>query len=103
MTKPSEEYNKRTFVEFILEPLYKLCVNVITREKTELESLLASLGVYLKNSDYKIDTKPLLKLVLKKYYGNCSSAIDCVVEYVPNAKVGTQKKVEMYYQGVEKD
>ena len=55
MTKPSEEFNKRTFVEFVLEPLYKLSVHVITKEKTELESLLASLGVYLKKSDYKID------------------------------------------------
>lgn len=103
MTKPSEEFTKRTFVEFVLEPLYKLCVNVITKEKDELEPLLASLNVYLKKSDYKIDTKPLLKLVLKKYFGNSSSVIDSIVEYVPNAKVGTQTKVEMYYQGVEKE
>ncbi len=103
MTKPTQEYSKRTFVEFVLEPLYKLCVNVITREKVELESILASLGVFLKKSDFKIDTKPLLKLVLRKYYGNCSSVIDCIVEYIPNAKIGTERKVDMYYQGAEKE
>jgi U5 small nuclear ribonucleoprotein component len=84
-------------VEFVLEPLYKLCVNVISKEKEELEPVLASLGVYLKKSDFRIDTKPLLKLVLKRYFGNCSPVIDSIVEYVPNVKKGTEIKVDMYY------
>jgi U5 small nuclear ribonucleoprotein component len=89
MPKASEQFNKRTFVEFILEPLYKLCVGVISKERTDLEPMLMSLGVTLKKSEYKMDTKPLLRLVLRKYYGNSSAVVDSVVEFVPNVRIGT--------------
>ena len=36
ITKPSKEYTKRTFVEFILEPLYKLLSRSLSHEKEEL-------------------------------------------------------------------
>jgi U5 small nuclear ribonucleoprotein component len=72
-------------------------VNAISKEKEDLEPLLASLGVYLKKSEFRMDTKPFLKLVLKRYFGNSSPVIDSIVEHIPNAKIGTEKKVDMYY------
>ena len=33
VAKPSKEYAKRTFVEFILEPLYKIFSHTVSKEK----------------------------------------------------------------------
>jgi len=50
-------------VEFILEPIYKIFSHVVSKEKEKLKPVLNKLGVYLKNVDFKMDIKPLLKLV----------------------------------------
>lgn len=80
----SAKATKRTFVEFILEPFYKICSMVVSKERDILEPFLANLGVYLKKSEYKIDTRPLLKLVLLRYFGNTAPLIDMVVAKIPN-------------------
>jgi len=63
MNKPTKDFSKRVFVEFILEPIYKIFSHVVSKEKEKLKPVLNKLGVYLKNSDFKMDIKPLLKLV----------------------------------------
>lgn len=70
MSKPTKEFNKRVFVEFILEPIYKVFSHVVSKEKDELKPVLGKLGIFLKNSDYKLDIKPLLKLVFSTFFGN---------------------------------
>jgi len=57
------ESGKRTFVEFILEPLYKMYSYVLGSEGSELQSVLDELGVKLKRDQYNLDAKPMLKLV----------------------------------------
>ena len=63
MNKPTKDFSKRVFVEFILEPIYKIFSHVVSKEREKLKPVLNKLGVYLKNSDFKMDIKPLLKLV----------------------------------------
>ena len=58
----------RTFVQFILEPLYKIFGQVASKDKDDLEPFLHQIGVHLKKSEYKMDTKPLLRLVLGMYF-----------------------------------
>ena len=57
----------RTFVQFILEPLYKIMGYALSEEKDELEPILESLNIVLKANDYKMDPKPLLKLICSKF------------------------------------
>ena len=70
MSKPSKEFTKRCFVEFILEPIYKIVSHVVSKEKIELKPILSKLGVYLNNQDYKMDINPLVKLVFTTFFGN---------------------------------
>ena len=37
LNKPTKEFDKRTFVQFILEPLYKIMGYTISYEKKDLE------------------------------------------------------------------
>lgn len=70
MNKPTKDYSKRCFVDFILDPVYKIFSHVVAKEKDELRPFLSKLGIYLKSSDFKMDIKPLLKLVFKTFFGN---------------------------------
>lgn len=62
---------------------------------------MAKLGIYLKKDDFKKDTKDLLSYVCANFFGNTSPIVDMVVKFVPNARVGTANKVNMYYTGKE--
>jgi U5 small nuclear ribonucleoprotein component len=58
----------RSFVHFILEPFYKMVSLTLTQDRGEMERLLkyelGGLEKKFKASDFEMDVKPLLKLVL---------------------------------------
>jgi U5 small nuclear ribonucleoprotein component len=97
--KPNENAQNRSFIEFILDPLYKLIGYTISEEKQKLEGLLTSLNIFIKNSEYKLDPKPLLKLICSKFFGHVSAFVDSVYDCVVNSKEGSLIKVEQNYKG----
>ena len=88
----------RSFVYFILEPFYKIVSNTISNEKNELMPILKKLGIYLNKKDYNLDIKPLLKLVLTRFFGSVSCLVDSMVEHFKNAVEGTKVKVQNNYR-----
>ena len=90
---PSNMTLQRSFVEFILEPLYKIMGYTVSEDKDSLEVILAKIGISLKNSEYKLDPKPLLKLVCNKFYGQVHSLVDMITEKVVNTEEGAKIKV----------
>jgi U5 small nuclear ribonucleoprotein component len=59
MKKPTKFHSQRVFVQFILEPLYKIMTHSVSHEKPELEKILSTLGIYLRNEIYRMNTKDL--------------------------------------------
>lgn len=51
---------ERSFVHFLLEPLYKIYSQVIGEHKKSVEATLSELGVTLPNAAYKLNVRPLL-------------------------------------------
>ena len=97
--KGTEERSKRSFVNFILEPIYKLYSHTISESPEDLKETLATLNIYLKPSQYKADAKVLLNLVCAQFFGPASGFVDMVVEHIPSPVEGAQKKLEQYYTG----
>ena len=97
--KGSEERSKRTFVNFVLEPIYKLYSHTISESSEDLRQLLSKLGIELKPSQYKANAKDLLKMVCAQFFGPCDGFVDMVVEHIPSAEAGAKKKAEKYYTG----
>lgn len=64
---------ERSFVTFILEPLYKLTATVVGEHPKTIERVLGEeFGVFLKSSSYSQDVKPLLKEVsVCVFWGSC--------------------------------
>lgn len=97
--KGTEERSKRTFVNFVLEPIYKLYSHTISESPEDLKETLATLGIYLRPSQYKTDAKDLLSLVCGQFFGGAEGFVDMVVEHVPSPAEGAKKKLDLYYTG----
>ncbi|KAI9880134.1 MAG: hypothetical protein M1830_005163 [Pleopsidium flavum] len=97
--KGMEERSKRTFVNFVLEPIYKLYSHTISESPEDLRETLATLGIHLKPSQYKTDAKILLRLVCEQFFGFAEGFVDMIVEHVPSPTEGAKKKLDRYYTG----
>lgn len=98
--KPPQLGAERSFVTFILEPLYKLTSTVVGEHPKTIERVLGEeFGVYLKSSAYSQDVKPLLKEVCSRVFGASSGLVDMLVQHIPSSKVATASKVARLYTG----
>ena len=93
--KQSDPEQNRTFVHFILEPLYKLYSQVLSEETDSLKDTLKGLGINLKPVMYKMDVRPLLKAVLDQFFGPAVGLVDMIVEHIPSPIGGAPVKVSM--------
>eukprot|EP00798_Chlamydomonas_sp_ICE-L_P019957 gene19957-26665_t len=89
----------RSFVQFILEPLYKIYSTIVGEHPKNIENLLSEFGVYLRTAAYGMDTKPLLKEACSKVMGNAHGVVDMLVQHCPSSKRATARKVLHDYTG----
>lgn len=97
--KGVEEGAKRSFVKFVLEPIYKLYSHTISESPEDLKETLASVGVILKPSQLKTDAKVLLNLVCEQFFGPATGFVDMALQHIPSPSAGAQKKLDRYYTG----
>ena len=97
--KGVEEQSKRTFVKFVLEPIYKLYSHTISESPADLKEILKTLGIFLKPSQYKSNAKDLLKTVCAQFFGGAEGFVDMVVEHIPSPVEMAEKKLAQYYTG----
>uniref|UniRef100_K3WMC9 Tr-type G domain-containing protein n=1 Tax=Globisporangium ultimum (strain ATCC 200006 / CBS 805.95 / DAOM BR144) TaxID=431595 RepID=K3WMC9_GLOUD len=90
----------RSFVLFILEPLYKLYSKVLGEDPHQLAQSLRSLGIRLRKEELNLNPRPLLKLVLAQFVGNAATGfVDMVVRHVPSPLETAKTKVAELYSG----
>ncbi|KIM70109.1 hypothetical protein SCLCIDRAFT_101752 [Scleroderma citrinum Foug A] len=89
----------RSFVHFVLDPLYKLYSHVLSEDTEDLKKTLAELNIILKPVMYKMDVRPLLKVALDQFFGSATGLVDMMVEHIPSPVSGAISKVERSYTG----
>jgi U5 small nuclear ribonucleoprotein component len=94
--KAADPEQSRTFVHFILDPLYKLYSHVLSEDTEDLKSTLASLNISLKPIMYKMDVRPLLKAILDQFFGPATGLVDMIAEHIPSPLQGTTSKVWVF-------
>ncbi|KAH0982298.1 hypothetical protein GBA52_009475 [Prunus armeniaca] len=97
--KPPVDGGERSFVEFVLEPLYKIYSQVIGEHKKSVEATLAEFGVTLSNAAYKLNVRPLLRLACSSVFGSASGFTDMLVQHIPSPKDAATRKVDHIYTG----
>jgi 116 kDa U5 small nuclear ribonucleoprotein component len=99
--KAADPESPRTFVRFVLEPLYRLYSQVLSEETDNLKDTLAELNIHLKPVMYKMDVRPLLKAVLDQFFGPATGLIDMIVEWIPDPADSAATKVSFVsYQSI---
>ncbi len=89
----------RSFVEFVLEPLYKVYAQVLGEEPAALADTLAPLGVRLTAAERHLDPAPLLKLVLSRLLGGPAAFVDMVTAHLPSPADAAAATVARAYAG----
>jgi len=97
--KPAHGSAQRSFVEFILEPLYKLFSHVVGDVDTCLPTLCSELGVRLTKEESKMNIRPLLRLVCSRFLGNFTGFTDMCVQHIPSPTENSKSKVDQIYSG----
>ncbi|PLN75512.1 putative U5 snRNP component [Aspergillus taichungensis] len=97
--KGVEENAQRTFVKFVLEPIYKIYSHTISESPDDLKETLANVGINLKPSQLKSDAKVLLNLVCEQFFGPANGFVDMIVGHIPSPVEGSQKMLDRYYTG----
>lgn len=96
---PPDDETPRTFVQFILEPLYKLYSQIVGEDPDVLRRTLEEVGVQLKKAEYNLDARPLLKLALSKFFGPPTGLVSMIVEHIPSPVAAAKTKIEHCYSG----
>jgi 116 kDa U5 small nuclear ribonucleoprotein component len=89
----------RTFVDFILQPIYKVYAHTLGQDNDALASTLAPLGVTLTREAERLDSRPLLKTVFRQFLGDPAGVVDMLVAHIPNPAAGNAVKVDVAYSG----
>lgn len=70
---------------------------MLSEDTDALRETLASLKITLKPVIYKMDVRPLLKVVLDQFFGNSTGLVDVIVEHIPSPVKNAANKVSLYY------
>ncbi|XP_056608487.1 116 kDa U5 small nuclear ribonucleoprotein component [Triplophysa dalaica] len=97
--KAPSSNSQRSFVEFVLEPLYKILSQVVGDVDTSLPRVLDELGIHLTKEELKLNIKPLLRLVCNRFFGEFTGFVDMCVQHIPSPEGGAKAKIEHTYTG----
>uniref|UniRef100_A0A8C2DJE3 116 kDa U5 small nuclear ribonucleoprotein component n=1 Tax=Cyprinus carpio TaxID=7962 RepID=A0A8C2DJE3_CYPCA len=88
--KAPNSNSQRSFVEFILEPLYKILSQVVGDVDTSLPRVLDELGIHLTKEELKLNIRPLLRLVCNRFFGEFTGFVDMCVQHIPSPQGGAR-------------
>lgn len=91
----------RSFVEFILEPLYKILAQVVGDVDSTLPRVLDELGIRLSKQEMRMNIRPLLRRVCMEFFGDSNAFVDMIVRHIPSPVANAEAKVRNVYTGPE--
>lgn len=97
--KPPHSSAQRSFVEFILEPMYKLFAQVVGDVDSTLLDTLAELNIRVTKEEMKCNIRPLLRLVCNRFLGDFSGFVNMCVEHIRSPLDNAKNKIDHIYTG----
>lgn len=98
-SKQKDNENKRSFVMYILDPIYKVFDAIMNFKKEEIDSLLLKIEVTLKHEDKDKDGKQLLKTVMRQWLPAGEALLQMIAIHLPSPVVAQKYRMEMLYEG----
>ncbi|VDO92428.1 unnamed protein product [Soboliphyme baturini] len=98
--KPPSSSSQRSFIEFILEPLYKIFSQVVGDVDFALPRIIDELGIRLAKKEQKLNIRSLLSLVCRRIFEDFTSFVDVVTTNIKSPVENARNKVTHNYTGV---
>lgn len=97
--KPASSDTPRSFVHWILQPLYKIFAQIVGDVDQCLTSLCTDLGIHVSKTEAKMNIRPLMRLICRRFFGDFTGFTEMCVQHVASPKSNSQTKVEQIYTG----
>ncbi|KAG5673773.1 hypothetical protein PVAND_003793 [Polypedilum vanderplanki] len=97
--KPAHNSAPRSFIEFILEPIYKLFAQVVGDVDGTLADTLAELNIRITKEEMKCNIRPLLRLICNRFFGDFTGFVDMCVEHILSPAGNSKNKIDHIYTG----
>lgn len=101
--KVKDDDNKRSFVMYVLDPIYKVFDAIMGYKADEIPKLLEKLKVVLKHEDKDKDGKNLLKVVMRTWLPAGEALLQMIAIHLPSPVVAQKYRMEMLYEGPHDD
>ncbi|PVU99753.1 hypothetical protein BB559_000429 [Furculomyces boomerangus] len=95
----ADSTTERSFIHFIMEPLYKLHAQVVGEDEESLRPVLEKLGINLKKKEYGMNVPWLLRRVMGLFFGPPYGFVDMVSNHIPSPVENAENKVRTLYTG----
>jgi len=97
--KPPTKTSERSFVEFIMEPLYKFFRLGIEEPDKQFLELAEKYKIKLTKEQKRLNVRPLLRISCSQLFGTFQSFVDMIVEFVPTPKYNAPSKCSRIWTG----
>jgi len=94
---------RRAYVQFILDPIYKLIDSIMKDETEKYNKMLKSLGIVMKGEERELKNKNLLKAVMRKFLPASDALLEMLVVHLPSPVKAQRYRVENLYEGDKDD
>lgn len=99
VSEPPSKISKRSFVEFILEPLYKFTRIIVEDPDIQFLELAQTYNIKLTKEQKRLNTRPLLKLACSQMFGTFEGLVDMIAEFIPTPKYNAPTKCPLIWTG----
>lgn len=93
----------RGFVMMILDPIYKLFDAIMKFKKEETIKLLAKLEIKMNMEELKLEGKPLMKQVMRKWLPAGDTLLQMITIHLPSPVTAQKYRMELLYEGPKDD
>ncbi|GJJ71265.1 elongation factor 2 [Entomortierella parvispora] len=94
---------ERSFVMFILNPIFKLMDAILTFKTEAWQAMLQKLEIKLSRAENELNGKALLKVVMNKFLPAKDALLEMSVLHLPSPVTAQKYRVETLYEGPMND
>jgi len=94
---------KRTFVQFIMDPIIKLVKNIMADKKEVVFKMSVHLGITFTNEEKELEGKGLMRCVFKKWIPAADALLEMIIMKLPSPKQAQAYRTSYLYEGPQDD
>jgi len=102
-TNQGDGKTRRGFCQFVLDPIFKVFDCVMNVKKDETTKLLEKLNIKLSVEERELESKPLLKAVMRRWLPAGDTLLQMICIHLPSPVTAQKYRTDLLYEGPQDD